>query len=244
MKERIKKRLFLLALASAVSTAGQAQIAVVDVAQIANNIENQIETMAHWTTQEGQMATLIGWIKQQHNALTGVRKLGAILNDPALKDYLPADWQAGYDSVRSNGYAGLSESGRAIYEVNRIFDGCAFLPPGDQHIACEAQAAKGAQDKSFAIDAYKAARARLEQVEGLMHQIDATKDPKAIAELQGRIAVEQASIQNEQTKLQLYAMVAQAENRLLQQRAHELNMRDAAKRGTLGGQPMDFKLGR
>ncbi len=47
-----------------------------------------------------------------------------------------------------------------------------------------------------------------------MAKINGTPDPKAIAELQGRIAAEQAMIQNEQTKLQMYQMVAAAEDRL------------------------------
>jgi len=75
-----------------------------------------------------------------------------------------------------------------------------------------------------------------------MAKINDTPDPKAIAELQGRIAAEQAMIQNEQTKLQLYAMVAQAEDRIQQQRAREMSMQDAAKRGGLGVQPMNFSI--
>jgi type IV secretion system protein VirB5 len=64
-----------------------------------------------------------------------------------------------------------------------------------------------------------------------MSRINATQDPKAIAELQGRIAIEQAKIQNEQTKLQMFQMVAQAEDRLQQQRQRELNAQANARRG-------------
>jgi len=64
-----------------------------------------------------------------------------------------------------------------------------------------------------------------------MRQINQTKDPKAIAELQGRIAAEQAMIQNEQTKLQMYQMVAAAEDRLQQQRRKEINAKIVDQRG-------------
>ena len=101
---------------------------------------------------------------------------------------------------------------------------------------------KGAQDKAFALDAYDAARDRLNQIDQLMGRITTTQDPKDIAELQGRIAAEQAMIANEQTKLQMYAMVAEAENRLQEQREQETIMEEAAKRGGL--EPMNFSLRR
>ncbi len=61
-----------------------------------------------------------------------------------------------------------------------------------------------------------------------------------MAELQGRIAAEQANIQNEQTKLQMYTMVAAAEDRLQEQREREMAMQDAAKRGGLNIKSMKF----
>src|SRR5690606_39533596 len=61
-----------------------------------------------------------------------------------------------------------------------------------QRLGCEARAVKGAQDKAFALDAYDAARDRLNQIDQLMGRINTTQDPKDIAELQGRIAAEQA----------------------------------------------------
>ena len=51
-------------------------------------------------------------------------------------------------------------------------------------------------------------------------------------------------IANEQTKLQMYAMVAEAENRLQEQREQEIAMEEAAKRGGLNIEPMNFSLRR
>jgi type IV secretion system protein VirB5 len=63
-----------------------------------------------------------------------------------------------------------------------------------------------------------------------------------VAGLQGRIAIEQANIniQNEQTKLQMYALIADEDNSLQEQREYDLAMKDAAKRGGLNVQPMQF----
>jgi len=81
------------------------------------------------------------------------------------------------------------------------------------------------------LDAYDAAKGRLRQIDQLMGKINDTADPKAIAELQGRISAEQAMIQNEQTKLQMYQMVAQAEDRLQRQQQREINAQIVDKRG-------------
>lgn len=185
----------------------QAQIPVTDGASIAQQVAAQVETIAKWKMQYDQMMDQINQAKQQYEALTGSRGLGNILNDPALRDYLPGDWQAVYDAVKTGGYAGLTGTALTVYEQNKVFDSCAHIVSSEQRTACEARAVKPAQDKGFALDAYNAAKSRINQIDQLMAKINDTSDPKAIAELQARIAAEQSNIQNEQTKLQLYAMV-------------------------------------
>lgn len=207
-----------------------AQIPVTDVASIGTQVTNQIETIAKWKLQYDQMISQIEQAKQQYESLTGSRGLGNIMNNPALRDYLPGDWQAVYDSVRNGGYSGLSGTGKSVYDANKIYDACAHFTIAQQRTSCEAQAVKGSQDKGFALDAYNAAKSRISQIDQLMAKINDTQDPKAIAELQGRIAAEQANIQNEQTKLQMYAMVAAAEDRVQKQRQRELNAQVVDKR--------------
>lgn len=221
----------ILAVGIAASSAAFAQIPVTDGASIAKSVENQIETMAKWKMQYDQMVSQIDQMKQQYAAVTGARGMGELFNNPQLRDYLPQDWQGVYDSVKSGGYAGLSGRAESIYNDNKVYDSCTGFSSMEQRVNCEAQAVKGAQDKAFALDAYDAAKNRLSQIDQLMQQINQTQDPKAIAELQGRIAAEQAMIQNEQTKLQMYQMVAAAEDRLQQQRRKEINAKIVDQRG-------------
>lgn len=221
----------ILAVGIAASSAAFAQIPVTDGASIAKSVENQIETMAKWKMQYDQMVSQIDQMKQQYAAVTGARGMGELFNNPQLRDYLPQDWQGVYDSVKSGGYAGLSGRAESIYDSNKVYDACASFVSNEQRTNCEAQAVKGAQDKAFALDAYDAAKNRLSQIDQLMRQINQTQDPKAIAELQGRIAAEQAMIQNEQTKLQMYQMVAAAQDRLQQQRQKEINAKIVDQRG-------------
>lgn len=227
-------------LAVACSPATFAQIPVTDGASIAKQVANHVETVAKWKVQYDQMTDQINQAKQQYEALTGGRGLGAILNNPELRDYLPSDWQGVYDSVRDGGYQGLSGRGLTVYSANKIFDSCQSVTADEQRIACEARAVKASQDKGFALDAYDAAKKRINQIDQLMEEINETGDPKAIAELQGRIAAEQANIQNEQTKLQMYAMVAAAEDRVQQQRQRELNAQTLDKREYKTRAPVNF----
>lgn len=218
----------------------QAQIPVKDDMSIAKQVANQIETIAKWKMQYDQMMEQIDQAKQQYESMTGSRALGEILNNPALRDYLPGDWQAVYDAVKNGGYEGLSGTAKTVYDDNKVYNACQFFPEDQQRLACEAAAVKGAQDKGFALDAYEKAKSRIEQIDQLMAKINDTPDPKAIAELQGRIAAEQANIQNEQTKLQMYQMVAAAEDRVQQQRQKEIDAKVLDKREYKTRQPANM----
>lgn len=235
----MKKILIGLSLSACFALPASAQLTTVVVGDIPSTI-NQIQTMAQWANQYQQMVTQLEQMDRQFKSLNGSRGLGQILNNPALRDYLPADWQKVYDSVRAGGYAGLSGSGKAVYDANKIYDACTYITNDAQRGACQARAMKPSQDKAFASDAYQAAKARIDQIDGLMAKINDTQDPKAIAELQARIAAEQASIHHEQTKLQLYAMMAAAEDKIQAQRQRELNARTWAARGGIKANPLTF----
>jgi len=201
-----------------------AQEAVIDVAAI-GQLASQAATLGQQLT---QMKNQVTQLKSSYDSFTGSRGLGTIMNNPALRNYLPNDWQKVYDSVKQGGYAGLSGTAKTLY--NQVYDSCQHITVQDQRLACESSAVKGAQDKGFALDAYGKAQDRMTQIDQLMAKVNDTQDPKAIAELQARIAAEQANIQNEQTKLQLYSMVADAEDRVQKQRQREINAEVVDKR--------------
>ncbi len=229
-----------IALAVTFSAGAFAQIPVTDGASIAQNIANHVEDVAKFVQQIEQLKLQVEQQKQQFEALTGARNLGDIFNDPRFRQYLPADWQKVYDSVKSGGYAGLTGTAKSIFDQNHIYDACSSIQDNDQKSVCEQQATKPALDQGMATDAYNTATDRLNQIEQLTQQINATQDPKAIAELQGRIATEQAAIQNEQTKLQLYQMVADAQDKIQEQRQNEINARTWAARGGISATAPTF----
>jgi type IV secretion system protein VirB5 len=233
-----------------------AQLTVSDPALTAATESGMLENAAKLSEQLQQLQQQVSQAQQlleqtkgQYQALTGSRNLGQIMDNPAFRDYLPPDWQGVYDSVRTGGYSGLSGSARSIATTNQVYDVCAQvgLDPDPQRAqeavaACQASVASSAQDKAMALEAFDRAKARLAQIQDLMHAINQTKDPKAIAELQARIAAEQAAILNEQTKLQMFQLAAQAEKDLQAQREREIEARRWASRKGMGHvEPLTFK---
>lgn len=220
-----------------------AQIPVTVTTQVTDSPMTFAEFAANtsrWAQQVAQMKSQISQMENQYKAVTGSRNMGDLFNNPALRSYLPSDWQKVYDATRNGGYSGLSGRASQLYKDNKVYDLCVRFQPGDARKACEAASVKSFQDKAFAMDAYESASSRLDQITSLMQSINTTQDPKAIAELQGRIAAEQAMIANEQTKLQLYQMVAQAQDKVQEQRERELAAKELARRGHLDLKPLEF----
>ncbi|WP_075790596.1 P-type DNA transfer protein VirB5 [Massilia putida] len=211
------KQLKILAVAAAVSTI----VATPAYAQWTVNVNsdipatmNQIQTMAQWAKQYGQMVQQITHLKNQYDAITGTRGLGQILNNPALRNYLPDSWANIYDQIKSGGLPGLSSKAAAIFAAEG-FDSHAT---GGQKRQLDILAA----NKAMAMQSYDATLARVQNINLLMQKADATNDMKAAADLQNRMAAENAAIQNEQVRLNLAMQLQQVEMQMAdQQRSSE-----------------------
>jgi type IV secretion system protein VirB5 len=219
-KSMSKKWLVVGLLFCGLANVAQAQIPVTDVA----GLTQQIQQVVSWGQQLQQMKAQIDQQKATYEAMSGSRGLGNLMNNPTLKNTLPQDWQKVYSAVQQGGYQGLTSGAKAIRDANRVND-CVDRTTTLQAL-CQREANKSAQDKAFAQEAYAGAQARLDNIQGLMSQIDATTDAKSIAELNARMQAEQAMIQNEQTKLQMFRMLADAERDLIDQQKRETSMKD------------------
>ncbi len=176
----------------------------------------------------GQMVAAVRSLGQQVNqlhatydALSGVRGLGDVLYNPALRQFLPPEWTKVYDEAMAGGHAGITGPLQALRSAERL---TGSVQDAQARIAARSRNA-ALTDKAVGMRAFDGARARLAQIEQLMGQINLTRDPKGIAELQARIAVEQAAVQNETTKLQLVGMLQRAEERLIEQQKSDLAQR-------------------
>jgi type IV secretion system protein VirB5 len=168
-------------------------------------------------------------LQATYRAVSGTRNLGAVLYNPALRAYLPGEWARVYDTANAGGYAGISGPLRAVQDRERL---PATVADAQASIAARSRAT-ATTDKAVGLRAFDGARERLSQIEQLMRQINLTHDAKGVQEIQARIAVEHAAVQNETTKLQLVAMLQRAEERLVEQQKSDLAQRimSASNRG-------------
>ena len=214
-----------------VSTEAHAQgMPVIDVA----NIAQAMRTVTQLRMQLEQELVLF-------RSLNGSRGMGDLFVNPALQNYLPKNWQSLYAAERNGGYAGLSSQGQAFRSQTAVFN--CNGKTGDALLVCNHDLNKAAEDEVFGSGAYNAAQQRLAEIQGLTQQINAATDPKAIADLSARLQSESASIENEATKLQLFKMLSDSEDRLIVQQKHELGMKRAAATGTAsqGMSPLNFQ---
>ncbi|MDP1766822.1 MAG: type IV secretion system protein, partial [Methylotenera sp.] len=138
-KAGFKKSLIVLAMVASVSTtftpAYAAGIPVIDAANLVNTLEN----IEKWKLQLTAMKDQFDQQVKQYTSLTGNRGFGTLLNDPALKKYLPDDWKNVYNQVLS-----------PALEHPAICVGFA----GVEFTRCETQAKKHYQDQMGYENAY------------------------------------------------------------------------------------------
>jgi len=190
---------------------------------------NQVQNYVQYVEQVTQLENQLGQMEEDFEAITGSRGLGSTQYDDKYRSYLPDDWQSVYDSINQGGYSGLTEGAKQIFDQYQIYDACSDITDTNSMMACQSKVALNAQNLSYSRNAFNTAYERLNQIESLMSEINSTTDPKAISEIQGRIAVETTAVQNEQTKLEMFQMVSVAEEKAADQRRMEIKQADSAK---------------
>lgn len=196
-----------------------------------------------------QAIAMVGQLKQQvqqeialYRSMSGARGFGALLDRPGLANALPADWQNVYAAIRDGGYAGLTGPAQALRAQNKLYD-CEDQHDIDRRI-CQRALNKPFQDKALGLHAYQTELTELDRIERLMQQIDTTRDPKGIAELQARIQSESTAVGNEMTKLQMFKMLADTEDRLIAEQQAELILKRAGNTRRLQDQMVPVTFGR
>lgn len=195
-----------------------------DGAAAANFLQQFQEMQKQLETAKSQLSEA----QKMYETVSGYRGFGDVLRNQELAKYLPDDWKGVYDSVQSGNYHDITGTVKDILSDEQI--------SGNTNEArtatLEREAKLAATNKAMGMQAFQGAQQRLTQIEGLMNQIGQTQDPKAISELQARIAGEQAAIQNETTKLQMMAQLQTAEKDLLVQQKREIMRKDFSAANT------------
>jgi len=198
------------------SFARQAEI----LQQATEQIKKATEQIQRLDSQLQQMKQQYDQGKQHYESITGNRKFGEKHNDPALKQSFPSDWQGLYNATRS-GMDALRNLEKTVSDEEK-FTGS--VDDMQKHIEVRMQQV-AVTDKAVGLQAYQGLQERMKQVDKLMDEIKNTNDPKSISELQARISIEQAYIQNEMTKLQLVGQLQRAEQQLIDQQKYRMSRR-------------------
>nr|WP_258875761.1 P-type DNA transfer protein VirB5 [Paraburkholderia sp. BL27I4N3] len=221
----------IAAIWAGLSSAGHAQgIPVFD----AQNVAQAIATVLQLEQQVQQEI-------QIYQSTVGTRGFGALLANPVVASSLPSNWQSVYTAVQNGGYDGLTGSAQSLRSASEIYN-CQDQAGIDQQV-CQRALNKPFQDKAFGLQAYQTELQELNQIQSLMQQIDVTQDPKGVAELQARIQTETTTVGSEMTKLQLFRMLAETEDRLVAEQQSELVLSRAGNTTRLQDQMVPASFG-
>jgi type IV secretion system protein VirB5 len=183
-----------------------------------------IENIAKYVAMIEQMKSQVAQLQQTYKSMTGSSGIGQLFQDPQLAKMLPSDWQNVYNSVKNGGYSGISGSVSSILSGEDQAVNGQSVAQAEQALV-QRQHEKAAYDKAMGEQAYQGTIQRLNDIQGLVSKIDTSTDPKEIMDLQARIQGEQAAIQNEQTKLQLMAMLQRSESGVIDAQKTALEQR-------------------
>lgn len=188
-------------------TATASGIPVFDGAAAANMVQQIMQSKTQIDNQIQQISEL----KSQVAALSGTRNMGQIFN--GVKDQIPDEWKNIYGSMTATNYKDLMK-------------GKSYTPE---------QAAKSLfANYDATLKSFQDTKKRLNNIQALMAKINTTQDVKAAADLQNRIAAEQAIIQNNQTKLDMMAKMFGIEEKIAEMKRAQNERCILSKRSNLG----------
>lgn len=188
---QIKKLVSVLALAGVLgSTSAHAGIPVIDVANLANSLQQVIA----WGGQSGQMVEQIQQYAQQiqqmqdmNQKFNAARNLGTILNNPAIRSMLPPEMQ------NANQILSSAISGQQQAAVNSIL--AAYSMPATP---ANPQLGQGSALVISNMQSVLASgQARQVQLNQLAARVDASPDAKSSLDLLNRNVLESASASNQ-----------------------------------------------
>jgi type IV secretion system protein VirB5 len=206
----VKNPLPIIVLAlTAAAPAAHAQLAVIDVASIAQLVK-EVQNLEQALTVAREQLTEA---QTQLRSMTGDRGMEQLLAG-TNRNYLPTDWQQLTAALNdtSPGYVSLStgiQQARAEDTVLTPQQVGTLSPNAQQQLA--ADRGTTALLQAVSRQALANASSRFADLQQLINTIGKASDQKGILDLNARIAAEQAMLENEQTKLVVLVAAAEAQ---------------------------------
>lgn len=216
-----------------IATPARAGIPVIDVANLAQAIQqvlSWVQQYSQMVEQYNQLVTTYNQIQQAYNSTVGGRGMEGLMNlSNTARNYLPTDSSemASVLANTSTTYSGLAARVQAIKSSNGVLTAAQITALGTEaQKALKLGQDNGAGLQMLTEQAQQNSSARYAQLQSLITSIGGASDQKAILDLQGRIQGELAMQQNDNAKTQaLYAMA----------QAQELQRRQLQREATIAG---------
>ena len=174
-------------------------------------LKSQLDTLNQQLTQAQQLYGSL-------NKLTSVGDIAKLLNDPAIRKALPADFASVEKLMSGQGTGAAGSSAAEFRSVNSVYS-----LPGNDFYSSELKrlGAQNAGSMSIGQQMYDAATQRIDGIDQLRQQIGQSQDPKTTLDLQARLQAESAFLQTDILRMQGLRMVQSAQLEVVRQRADE-----------------------
>lgn len=235
----MKKLFRVFAMALVFFGAGQAKagIPVIDAANLANSVQQVIAWGEQYTQMAQQYSQLVNQYNQAvttFNSMNGVRGMAGLVNNPAIRRYLPNEWNQAMNLISApGGYTSLQSSINGIKSAAQIvgISSTGLSPTSAAGRAFQGSQNQAAMNRALSEEGFKQASDRITAMQTLIDSVNGVPDAKDVADLSARIQAEQAMVQNESIKLQLMAQLQQAQRDIQAQQAREISMQSTKAAG-------------
>ena len=151
---------------------------------------------------------------QFNSNMTGVTGYGKANSTSALLDFLPEVLDETLDLIRSKGANALPPGAQQLYREFGLGNACDRATAISQ-ARCYRRAALNAMKMYSYAQGEQTARTRRSVIQNMLDSINNTMTPKQAADMQQRMLQEQASLQNEQMRMQVLRWKFEEEEKLL-----------------------------
>jgi type IV secretion system protein VirB5 len=204
--------------------AAHAQFAVIDVASLAQLIQEYETLQQQLSTAENQL----NQARSAYAAITGNRGMQLLLSG-TQRNYLPTNWTqlSQVMSGRSGSYPALASNVSSLVSANAVLTPAqvAAMSP-TQQAQLTAARQNPALLQATARTSLSNSSDRFASLQQLISAIGTAADEKASLDLNARIAGEQGMLQNESTKMQVLYQVAQSQEWARAQQVREQAIAD------------------
>lgn len=217
------------ALLAAQPAAAQSLSIVHDPTSLAKSLveyKNQLTELRNQVENGRQMISQGQELFESFNKISNIGDLGQLLNDPALRQFVPEDVRA-LGRAANGDWDSLGDIGnraQSIRDENRFWTPEGSNPTDADREYRESLDRRGniaARDVAVGEHIDETATRRLKGIEELRGALDSADSVRAVMDIQARLAAEGAMIANDNMRLQGMEMRQRAERELEQQRMEQ-----------------------